>query len=390
VAPAPTPTLRDDVLGALGGRPACVVVRRAGRDVLMISPERVLVPASTQKLLVAAAALDVLGPQHRFETSLEAEAPAAHGVLGAVWLVGGGDPLLATPEYAAWLAASPRWRELSPTPMAHLADALVRAGVREVGAVRADAGRHADAGVLDVWKAGSLADADITPVSALTVNRGMAPWHPTPTPVGDPPLHAASELTRLLRERGVTVTADPEAGVAPTNGVRMAAVTSAPLADVLTGMLRASDNLGAEMLTREIGLRARGTGSTAAGTAAVRDSLVDRGVDVRGLRMVDGSGLSGHNRASCRTLAGGLEAEPRLARMLAVAGTNGTLRTRLVGTPLAGRLRGKTGWISGTVGFAGRLDDATVVMLQNGVPSLAVGRQAEEQVLHLVAERAGR
>ena len=53
-----------------------------------------LIPASNQKLFVAAVALGVLGPTHRFRPGVTRAAPAGGGVAGDVYLVGGGDPVL--------------------------------------------------------------------------------------------------------------------------------------------------------------------------------------------------------------------------------------------------------------------------------------------------------
>ena len=59
------------------------------------------------------------------------------------WLVGAGDPFLATPDYAAYLAARPRTRDVPLTPLAALADALVARGVRAIsGGLRTDDSRY--------------------------------------------------------------------------------------------------------------------------------------------------------------------------------------------------------------------------------------------------------
>lgn len=59
-----------------------------------------LTPASTLKLLTTAAALELLGPHHRFETRLYAQtAPDENGVVnGALYVQGGGDMTLGSPR----------------------------------------------------------------------------------------------------------------------------------------------------------------------------------------------------------------------------------------------------------------------------------------------------
>ena len=61
------------------------------------TPATALIPASTQKLLTAAAALDVLGPDFRYDTRSSPPAAPANGTVERLYLVGGGDPVLTHP-----------------------------------------------------------------------------------------------------------------------------------------------------------------------------------------------------------------------------------------------------------------------------------------------------
>jgi len=61
--------------------------------------DSVHIPASSAKLTTAVAALDLLGPKHRFRTELRATGPIEDGVLkGDLILQGGGDPVLDLPD----------------------------------------------------------------------------------------------------------------------------------------------------------------------------------------------------------------------------------------------------------------------------------------------------
>jgi len=126
---------------------------------------------------------------------------------------------------------------------------------------------------------------------------------------------------------------------------------------VLEEMLSASDNLSAEMLTRELGVHA-GAGTTSRGVQAIRDELTKLGVDLTGADFLDGSGLSHDDRLGCATLLGVLRlgAHPRFGAVadgLAIAGKRGTLALSLRGSPLDGNLRAKTGTLDGVSGLAG-------------------------------------
>ena len=80
------------------GDAASVVVRDGDGDVIVgVRAEVPRLPASNQKLVTIATALDVLGPDARLATTLVAAAEPVDGVVsGDVWLVGGGDPTFST------------------------------------------------------------------------------------------------------------------------------------------------------------------------------------------------------------------------------------------------------------------------------------------------------
>src|SRR5207244_9070726 len=117
----------------------------------------------------------------------------------ALWLVGSGDPLLATPEYMAYLASRPRTANTPLTPLAGLADQLRAGGVRVVNnGVRGDDTRYNGPRWLPGWRQLYRDEADISPLSALTVDGGLDHWKPTEVVAGDPTALAASHLARLL------------------------------------------------------------------------------------------------------------------------------------------------------------------------------------------------
>jgi D-alanyl-D-alanine carboxypeptidase/D-alanyl-D-alanine-endopeptidase (penicillin-binding protein 4) len=124
-------------------------------------------------------------------------------------------------------------------------------------------------------------------------------------------------------------------------------------------MLTHSDNETAEAALKEIGLAVSGEGSVAAGKAALTRLLTDAGIALDGVQLVDGSGLSNRGRLTCQSLTElltGPETGPVLRAGLAVAGESGTLADRWRGTPVAGRLRAKTGSLRNVTALAGEVD----------------------------------
>ena len=394
----------DDLLASSGAR-TCVAVYEGERPVLLRRADQALVPASTQKVLVATAALAVLGPDFRFETRVLADAPPRDGAVGTLWLVGSGDPTLATPEYVTWLADRPRFAQHQATALIALADGLKAAGVTTVtGGIVGDDSRYDHVRLVPSWKANYVIDNEAGPLGALMVNGGFPVFDPPPGKrADDPAAHAASELSRLLQASGISVGSPASSGRlplrtgAPDGLTTLATVRSVPLSDVVAGMLRESDNTAAELLVKELGVAKRRDGSTTAGTQAVLGALAEAKLPTAGLRLGDGSGLEVTNQASCALLAAALRmpdatAAPRLSPLLAVAGRSGTLSLRLAGTPLEGKLRAKTGSINGVTGLAGYLDGRrglSFAFVANGKFSDSAGRVLQDRLVALLAGYPG-
>jgi serine-type D-Ala-D-Ala carboxypeptidase/endopeptidase (penicillin-binding protein 4) len=269
----------------------------------------------------------------------------------------------------------------------------VAAGVRSIpGGIQGDDSRYETLRYLPTWKDTYRTDGQVGPLGALTVNHGFTAFEPKPVPVDNPAVFAAGELTRLLQDRGVAVGALPGQSTAPGEAPTVAAVQSAALHDLVASMIRASDNLAAELVTRELGLKVAGQGTTAAGTKVIADKLRDLGVPVDGLSLVDGSGLDRGDRMSCTTLLtaftfGARPAFRALWEGLAVAGQTGTLEDELRGSGLDGKLRGKTGSLQGVTGLAALVDlgrSVRFAFIANGDFSEGAGIQYRSRVAEIV------
>jgi D-alanyl-D-alanine carboxypeptidase/D-alanyl-D-alanine-endopeptidase (penicillin-binding protein 4) len=301
------------------------------------------------KLLVAAAALDVLGADYRFTTSLIGNR-VGDTIVGNLWLVGGGDPVLSTRAYPP----TQLYPTTSPTFLDSLADELRASGINKItGSVVGDESRYDDERYVPTWGDG-IRSIEAGPLGALMVDDGTLlgdPFKPAQPAVG-----AATAFTRLLRARGITVIAAPRSGVAPTDGVTIGEVISAPLGVLLGDVLANSDNNAAELLLKEIGLVDEGSPTRVAGLQAVASVLVQRGISTDGVVLVDGSGLDANNRLTCSLLVDLLESfgsQSVLAEGLALAGSTGTLREQLTTPPAVRRVRAKTGTLRTSKALSG-------------------------------------
>lgn len=357
--------LADPLLAVSEGSVSVDIRDGYGRPVHEQMADAPRLPASTMKLVTAAAALRTFGPDHRFETSARTAVPVTGNgtVVGDLVLVGAGDPVLGTPIYGELIYPSrPRTR------LEDLADEIVAAGVERItGSVVGDGTAFEGDGLARGWPDRYLSSFDARYISALTVDSGIAydvrateARDLIATIEPDPAALAARALWRLLVDRGVTIESGAESAALPTEAaVTVATVESAPLVDILTHMVRRSDNQVADTLFLTTGWRRTGIGTWNAGAVAARAVMGELGLDGRGTVLADGSGLSRDDRLTARLLAELDQAMARTEdadtwwRLMAVSGREGTLRRRLRGTIADGRFLGKTGTLDDTKSVVG-------------------------------------
>lgn len=315
------------------------------------------VPASTTKLLTVAAVLERLGPDARFTTRVVKSASQE------VVLVGGGDPLLASRPLSGDAARTTYPARADVTTLARkAARKLAATGALRRVRVRYDDSLFTGPTASEKWRADYVPDDIVSPITALMVDSGRErPDDYRRT--DDPSLAAAQAFSEALAAAGVTVAGRPRPAVAPPDATELAAVESAPLAQIAERVLDVSDNEGAEVLAHHVGLAAAGEGSFTAGAAGVLETLQGWGLDTSADRLHDGSGLSRHNRVAAATILGVLRhaAGPDGARTrslltgLPVAGFTGSLTHRFDDVPAAARgaVRAKTGTLSGVHSLAG-------------------------------------
>jgi D-alanyl-D-alanine carboxypeptidase/D-alanyl-D-alanine-endopeptidase (penicillin-binding protein 4) len=307
---------------------------------------RLVMPASTLKLLTATAALEALGPDRTFVTR----------VVGGrrLTLVGGGDPFLAGQQPTT----GPSRNDASLQTLALLtARRLHQRGIGEVH-LSYDTSLFTGPEIEPSWPPGYLPDV-VSPITALWADQGLDPDGPGRVP--DPAATAAATFASYLGRHGIRVTGTPREQTAPAAAPAVAHVTSRPLADIVEQVLEYSDNEGAEVLGHQVGLAVDGHGSYAGGVRGVRTTLQQLGIDLRGARFYDGSGLSRDDRLDPHTLVDVLRLDaaadhPELRPVitgLPVAAFDGSLAYRFHGRDGRGWVRAKTGTLTGTSALAG-------------------------------------
>jgi D-alanyl-D-alanine carboxypeptidase/D-alanyl-D-alanine-endopeptidase (penicillin-binding protein 4) len=322
-----------DVKGSYSG---AVIDVASGKLLFNHSAGSPHVPASTMKVITSAAALTLLGPDHRFATSVTS--PRS----GQIVLVGGGDPYLTAKKVGSY----PR-----PASIDALADRTAAAlRMSKITEVRLgyDSSLFGGPAWNPLWPAGYGDWA--SPTSALWVDQGRASVAPR---TSDPAKQAAAAFGKALKKRGVSVSSTTRTK-APEGATSLAVVRSQPLERIVEQLLMTSDNDAAEVILRQAAIGAGRRGTTADGIFAVRAALTNLGVWDSGTTMKDGSGLARQSKVPASTLAKLLRLaagndHPELRPVitgLPVAGVEGTLRARFFDDQsLAGRgiVRAKTG-----------------------------------------------
>ncbi|HWU23530.1 MAG TPA: D-alanyl-D-alanine carboxypeptidase/D-alanyl-D-alanine-endopeptidase, partial [Nocardioides sp.] len=338
-------------------------------------------PASTTKVVTTTSALFALGPSHTFDTTTVL---TGSGASRRLVLVGGGDPYLASaPERPSQEVLSPTYdlhRADVSTLAARTAAALRQRGIRSVR-LGYDDSLFSGPAVNAHWEDDYVSSGEVAETSALWVDEGHTA---AGSSVANPPLTATAVFRKALARRGITVTGPSAHTVAPQGATPVAKVTSAPLAQIVQRILQVSDNDGAEVLLRQLGIAEEGQGSIAAGRIAVRKVLAANGIALQGSVLYDGSGLSRHDLMSPGLLVSVLRfaassAHPELRAVvegLPVAGFNGSLAESSGGpTPQGwGRVRAKTGTLTGVtalagVGVDGSGDPLVFVLMADRIPT---------------------
>lgn len=318
---------------------------------------QLLRPASTMKVVTAIAAIDRLGGSFQFKTTLSYTGAIEDGVLnGDVYLVGGFDP------------------RFNSDDMGSFVDGIRRMGIDTIrGRIVADKSMK-DA---DMLGEGWCWDDDNPVLSPLLISRRDV---------------FVKRFVDRLRDEGVVVEADTVAGRQPGGAYEVGTRTHT-IDQVLMPMMKESDNLCAEALFYQLGA------STGAHPATARDArtVVRRLVEKVGLRpsdyrIADGSGLSLYNYVTAelevmllRYAYQNTNIYMHLLPSLPVAGEDGTLRRRMMGTFTSGNVKAKTGSVTAISSLAGYCTAANghvlcFAIINQGIRRGSEGRAFQDRV----------
>jgi len=436
-----------DAPGLKGGVTGAIVCRvDTGQVLYAHDADTRLIPASNRKLFTSAAALEVLGDGFQIHTRVLADAkPDAVGTVhGSLYLHGGGDGLLSPDDLDA----------LART-LAQMGIKRVEGNVVGDGGLFTDgpygfgwewddfsdeefpqiSALEVNEGVLGVHVApgkspGDPVNVTLTPptdylpviIAAKTGPREASndcavsrPWDKNyfrvtgtlplgavldqNVPIKDPPLLAATLLHQSLVKASITVTGRAVTGQTPAEAMLLAEHLSLPLAQYLPRMNKPSDNLLAESLVRLIGTNGDTPLSYDIGHMRETTFLRSLGLDTSALGMVDGCGVGRRNFVTARAVAAlllGMHKKPDWHvwyDSLPIAGVDGTLKSRMKGTPAANNVHAKTGTLGQVRALSGYVTGRSGTLyafslLMNNFPGTArqAGNAQDKFVEHLASD----
>lgn len=355
------PAMLRERVAAVGGVKgagisAAVMSADTGRLLYSHASRSGLIPASTTKLLTTAAALKLLGPRHRFRTSVVNAPFVTNGTrTNQIDLVGGGDPYLTETKAEATLPGQASLQALAASTAKRL-----KADKINTVWLGYDASLFPGPSWNGTWP--SSYTTVVTRTSALWANEGRlygaeGPRQPEPAE------SAAEEFAALLRKDGIKVTKIKSAK-APAGADEVAGIESLPLSKIVEKLLMESDDDAAEVIARQVAIADGEPGTTANAMNSIKKVITILGAWAPGTRMYDGSGLSRDGRIPAESLVNllrlGIDGDqPDLAPVftgLPVAGVEGSLEYRLGekgATAGRGIVRAKTGTLTGVHALAG-------------------------------------
>jgi D-alanyl-D-alanine carboxypeptidase/D-alanyl-D-alanine-endopeptidase (penicillin-binding protein 4) len=340
-------------------------------------------PASTTKLLTAAAVLSARGPAYRISTRV-----VAGSAPGEVVLVGGGDPTLSVNAKALFPGAA-RLDQLAAQVKKSLGGKPTR--------VLVDTSLFSGPETAKGWSPDDISFGQVSRIQALMTNGGrVRPIHNEfggDPRSGDPAIAAGKAFAKLLGAPQSTV----RRGKAPAAAAELGVVQSPPMVQLSDWMLEESDNTVAEALGRQVALALERPATFDGATDAIAGQLEDLGLVTDDLDLSDASGLSRNNGISPELLTQllGLAASgqhPALTGIfggLPVAGWSGTMEKRFTSPKPnqvgRGVVRAKTGTLSGVNTMAGQLitEDGRLLVfavMAKGSPNAVTGKAAVDRV----------
>ncbi|NLN75701.1 MAG: D-alanyl-D-alanine carboxypeptidase/D-alanyl-D-alanine-endopeptidase [Armatimonadetes bacterium] len=381
---------------------------KTGQTLYQRNADALMIPASNFKLLVSATILELLGPDFTFETRVFTTGKLINGILdGDLIIKGGGDPVLRTSNLTDLakqvkatginvikgdiiaddtlfdrqrLASGWSWDSLQYYYSAEVSalnlnrntvDVFVYPG-KEVGdeaevklapetsyfTIESSATTGAPDSSNTIWVSRTLGQNHIR-VSGSIAKGTKVTSRETLRSVMEPQLYAAHAFAGELAKQNVKFSGKIVSAKQPEEAKLVAIHKSPSLSTILSLLNKPSDNLIADVLLKYLGAHAKGLGSFGNGADVEREFFKRIGMDLDGISISDGSGLSRFDYISANNLIVLLsymhssEHSKVYIESLPIAGVDGSLYSRMRNTSAKGNVHAKTGYIGRVSSLSG-------------------------------------
>lgn len=335
--------------------------------IISINHTESMIPASNTKLFTSATALELMGGEYLISTKIFVDDDdLSDGTInGNIYIKGYGNPTFTSDD------------------LEDLVDELYQGGLRKVtGNVVGDDTYFDEVYSRDDWINDERANVNLPPISALVIDRNRTivrkkrrgRYRNYFVNVENPPLYIAKKFHEKLINYGIEVTGKSISGVTPDTAI--AVIESAiELKELIQLINKHSDNFYAECLFKTLGAVYSGKqGNSFFSTQAILNYIEDAGIYSDGTKIVDGSGISRFDQVTAGALVGLLEKMyfninkfEYFYNSLSIAGIDGTLHKRMIGTAAENNFRGKTGTLNGVSSISGYVtngnDDDIIICL---------------------------
>ena len=325
-----------------------------------------LVPASNTKLFTTATALSIMGGDFPLATKiLCGDNNLKDGVInGNLYIKGYGNSVFTSED------------------LSEMVRDIKKLGIKKItGNIIGDDSYFDEIYTRADWINDEAPNIKLPPVSALVINRNRILTHRTVRyrrrgkirrrviyyhrDMSNPPLYIARLLREKLQKEGIKVLKSAGKGVTPSNS-QVLAQSKILLKDLVQRINKHSDNFLAECLFKTIGAVATGKqGNSFYSTQTILKFLKDNGIYAKGTAVVDGSGLSRYDLVTVGAIVGLLQKMyldsknfKDFYNSLSIAGIDGTLRDRMIGSSAENDFHGKTGTLNGVSSLSGYLKTA--------------------------------
>lgn len=320
---------------------------KTGKILESLSGKSGIPPASVTKAVTALYALDMLGPTHRFRTSIIATGPVSGGTVnGDLVLMGGGDPMLdstdlaglaaklkaagirkVTGRFLVWDGALPRVERIDPGQPDHVGYNPAISGIAlNFNRVHFE-WRRANKGYsvtmegrtekyrpavsmahmtvitrdLPVYTYKSTLRRDEWTVASRALGKGGSRW----LPVRLPGLYSGDVFRTMARANGLALPS-PQVVRKRPQGTELASHASPPLSEILKGMLKYSNNLVAEMVGLAATRARKGNATSLKDSAKQMSQWAAQSLGMTKTKLVDHSGLGDASKMAAEEMCAAL------------------------------------------------------------------------------------